>query len=618
MIKFNKWALWFNVFLLIFATFVFLKGIIENPLWFDEGWSVDVARTPDLWGRLSAGEGGLHPPFFYFIQHYNPWLTGQLFTPRLISVFATLVTLALTFRVATDIFDRKVGLTAVTLLLTNDLVIGLAPLIRHYNLYMMLATLATWFYWQYSQRWQHKWGIAYLITAILLLYTLYWGAFILIAHGLHALLFHPRQIHRMLIVGGITGLAYIPWLPILLDISSASESGYHSAITLNWAGVEILVYHLFGIPYNIFILLSLAGFAGNLNTAHWRDYLPNKKTMLVGLWLTVPLILPIIITLFFDYGLLNHRSMVGMVPAVSILIAHVLVQLRRWAFNLIFAVLVINNLSTTGFSGPPLGPWWEMGAATADCMGKNDLLVIESNDILQLVTFEQHAELAGIPRDSIYEVKRQKDPNLTQIRTKLKQDTSIDTVCWVEYLDHFRSINPHQFLGDLGFSQTAPPVNFPQNSPAYDKRYVLLDEINIWHFSREMDTEQIIDFGGILSLQKAEHFQRNDHLYLDLLWKAKTAIEQDYTISAFLLSPEGVLIRQHDSFPLEGKNMTSTWQTDMLYSDRRSLDIADLPSGRYQIGLQVYLWPDVVNLLITPCEEVDGCRYIILDTVNIK
>lgn len=404
----------------------------------------------------------------------------------------------------------------------------------------------------------------------------------------------------MVLVGIVTGLAYIPWLPILMDISSNAESGYHSAIVVNKQGLEIIAFHLFGVPYNIFIVLSLAGFIGTFHATRWQAYLPNKKTLLVGLWLIVPLILPIFSDLLFDYGLLNHRSMIGLIPALSILIAHVLVQLRRWAFNLFFAILIINNLTTTGSGGPPLGPWWEVATAMTDCMGENDLLVIESNDILQLVTFEQHAELAGIARSSIYRVKHLQDPNLIQIQARLNQDTSIDTVCWVEYLDHSRGVNTINYLGRLGFVQTAPSVNFPQEHPDYNARYILLDEITIGHYSRQPVMDSTLNFGDILLLQNTEHFQRENRYYLDLLWKPTRDLEQEYIISAFLLSMDKILVAQHDSLPFDGRSSTTTWQTHMLYSDRRSFDISNLSAGQYQLGLQVYSSLDVVNLLINP------------------
>ncbi len=100
------------------------------------------------------------------------------------------------------------------------------------------------------------------------------------------------------------------------------------------------------------------------------------------------------------------------------------------------------------------------------------------------------------------------------------------------------------------------------------------------------------------------------------MWQALGHIPNDYTVTTFLLK-DGVLVGQHDSYPLNGLNPTTLWDAGAWYYDSHAISIENLPAGEYQLGIGVYTWWDVKNLPITPC-FVDVCNTVIVDTVTIK
>ncbi|NJL95588.1 MAG: hypothetical protein HC915_18595 [Anaerolineae bacterium] len=119
------------------------------------------------------------------------------------------MSLALTYRLGRELFSPRAALAAGLLLLSNDLVNSLGPVIRHYSPAMLLALLSTWFYWRWGGRWSARWGAAYALSGLLLIYTLYNGVLVLLVHGLHSLLVRRR-------LWPIAGRRYsLRWLPAL-------------------------------------------------------------------------------------------------------------------------------------------------------------------------------------------------------------------------------------------------------------------------------------------------------------------------------------------------------------------------------------------------------------------
>jgi hypothetical protein len=78
-------------------------------------------------------------------------------------------------------------------------------------------------------------------------------------------------------------------------------------------------------------------------------------------------------------------------------------------------------------------------------------------------------------------------------------------------------------------------------------------------------------------------------LSLSIYWQPLAQPDRDYKIFVQLLSPEGQLVAQRDSQPLDGFRPTSTWHPDEEITDRYGLLLPDtLPPGVYQLMTGMY------------------------------
>jgi hypothetical protein len=78
-------------------------------------------------------------------------------------------------------------------------------------------------------------------------------------------------------------------------------------------------------------------------------------------------------------------------------------------------------------------------------------------------------------------------------------------------------------------------------------------------------------------------------LSLSLYWQALKQPDRNYKVFVQLLSPEGQLVTQRDSQPLDGFRPTSTWRPGQEITDSYGLLLPDtLPPGAYQLVVGMY------------------------------
>tara|TARA_R110000868_G_scaffold411753_2_gene708861 strand:+ start:10929 stop:12569 length:1641 start_codon:yes stop_codon:yes gene_type:complete len=174
-------------------------GLGELSLWFDECfcWKMSTYPLSEQWER-AAGDN--HPPLFYFFLKLWTLLMGH--SPaavRLFSVFAGIVTILGAFllvrEIETDVFQCskndarsiKPALFAAVLIALSPFQIEWAQTVR---MYALGAALSVWSTWALLRALTapvpriRDW-ILYALLAAGLIYTHYFGFFILAAHGIY-------------------------------------------------------------------------------------------------------------------------------------------------------------------------------------------------------------------------------------------------------------------------------------------------------------------------------------------------------------------------------------------------------------------------------------------------
>lgn len=234
-----RWAL----FLVFTLGFLVRLPRLGRDLWLDEALILFRARGADVvskiipngpeftnetlvqaggWRNLLLGiQGGYDPPIYPLLL--RGWIT--LFgdgdpAVRLLSVTLGIATLVVMFFLGRKIFDERIGLAAASVLAVVPLHIQYSQEVRPYPLAVLLVALASLAYWTayraVGRDGEWRYWLLYVGLAAAGLYTHYFTAWVLLAHGVYAL-FQPGSLRlalmkRLLATSVAILILFTPWL----------------------------------------------------------------------------------------------------------------------------------------------------------------------------------------------------------------------------------------------------------------------------------------------------------------------------------------------------------------------------------------------------------------------
>ncbi len=148
--------------------FLFLT---RKPFWFDECFSVEVARLSwhDMLRLLWRREANMS--LYYLLLRGWLHFGSSPFFIRSLSVIFSLATLPAIFWVAGRLFDRRVALLAVALMGFNAYHIRYAQEARSYSLFVLLATLSIGFFVATLREPSRRNRVGYLLASVLAVYA---------------------------------------------------------------------------------------------------------------------------------------------------------------------------------------------------------------------------------------------------------------------------------------------------------------------------------------------------------------------------------------------------------------------------------------------------------------
>jgi hypothetical protein len=607
-----RWLWLLAALLLGFA--VLVHNLEGTALWSDEGWT--IAATDDGSPLITVRDWvavDVHPPLFFI--GLNGWrvFTGEtILEMRYFSVLISAVGMALAYALGRSLFSPRAGALAALFYGLHDLVKVLTQEVRHYSAQLAVVMLALWLYWRFWQKPTRGRGIAFALGGAALLYTHYWGGFILLAAALHALITRRGKLRPFVFAFGGIGLLFAPWLPVLYSqITLERPGGLPHALDNTREAFATLIYQLVGIPELFWIILAVIGGLGVFvfcgERPHWRRWLPAPNGLLLLLAALLTPALSILLNVF--YPTLSFRSLAVIVPVVIVLAAHGLSRFRAPERTALVVFVVLYSLSTMSAGPVPRAPWPQMAAYLAEHTAGDEIALLELN-------FDDHAlayYLRRSPGDTAYALTQtERDFRPATYGDYLERALDGRSGVWVAQLgwDHIRHIRPA--LEERGFVTSAPPL-------AYEP-YVGYP-IELWRFDRPPQGEPRAVFDEVLALLRSSTGAHENGVTVNLLWSPLAEPEHNYTISTFVLGAGGAFAN-HDGFPLHGESPSLHWQTDGLYFDTHFIETAGLPPGEYQVGVQVYYFVDtgfteIENVSVSDCSDDPDCRFIIIDTVVI-
>ncbi|MCB0185244.1 MAG: glycosyltransferase family 39 protein, partial [Caldilineaceae bacterium] len=309
-----------------------------------DGWGV-------LWQRVADD---VHPPLYFLLLRGWTLAVGEApFAVRYLSAGIALVALALSYALGRLFFDRTTALFALIWLGSSGLWLYYTRETRMYTLVIALAALSFWTYECWLARPRAR--TALLAVALVngaFLYTHYAAFFLIAAQVIHLLLVHPRYLPRYFQGALLTALVYLPWVPILLQQIAARPDGLNQTlIAVNGAILNELVDVYTG-GLGVLLLLPY------LFIAKQRvRQLPWAKLLLLLLWIAIPPALMLTINAR-GIALYEARYVIGLLPAIALLTAYGIRQVKWQPFALLLLLCVVSaNLWSLRWIRPPKPPW---------------------------------------------------------------------------------------------------------------------------------------------------------------------------------------------------------------------------------------------------------------------
>jgi mannosyltransferase len=328
--------------------FLFLT---RKPFWFDECFSVEVARLTwyDFVRLLWRREANMS--LYYLLLRGWLHFGSSPFFVRSLSAIISLATLPALYWLAGRMFDRRVGLISVALMSFNAYHIRYAQEARSYSLFVLLATLSSGFFIAFLRASSRRKRLGYILASVLAVYAHLYALLLLAGQWLS--IHRTREGMRspalrrawiwialaslpLLIFAGKTGAGPIRWIqrPGLHDLLEFAQH-----IAGNDGPLLLLLYA----TACVVAIMPLE----NMKQMLRPEIIGNAwRLRFLLIWLLFPVFLMLLLSL--ARPLFLGRYFVFCLPALVILAAAGLAKLRRgWLLAAALAVILLLSLRGT-------------------------------------------------------------------------------------------------------------------------------------------------------------------------------------------------------------------------------------------------------------------------------
>ncbi len=336
-----------------------LWGLTASCLWFDEIFSVHAAEHDwgSLWSFVALDL--IHPPLFYallklWIGVGGDGLLWLRLLPVLFAVIAIFPFLSLCIELKISFWTR---LFALGLLAVNGSLIKYSQEVRMYSLLMCLSLFSMWLFARYLQR--GKSMTALVIVNVLLIWTHYFGWFVVVSEIAAILIFQRIKWRPILSMFAVAAVSFVPWgIAVLLaarDGSGLSQNigwmlrpGISAIVQFKFALVEPFYFQASNVdPMSIYWisipLMLIISAAIVVYLFGWKRLDTEEKRVvgLIAIFAVLPAITAFVASRILPYSVWGTRHLIIVFAPVSLIIALVLSNLPVYKLRLAAIALVI-------------------------------------------------------------------------------------------------------------------------------------------------------------------------------------------------------------------------------------------------------------------------------------
>jgi len=336
-----------------------LWGLTDACFWFDEIFSIHAAEHS--WSGLVpfVAKDLIHPPLFYFLLKL--WITlggeGQ-FWLRLFPVVFAVLALVPFWLLCRELKLRLVTVAvAFGLFAVNGALIKYAQEVRMYSLLLFLSLTSIWLFSRFFFRGKSFWVL--VIANVLLVYSHYFGWFVVAAEVTAILIAQRIKLLQILLMAGAVAASFAPWLFALFHFAEPGSSVRQNIGWMPRPGIGSLFELVFDLvdpfysqqstidPTANFIIavpmiIIIAGALAVYLLRFGREENRDRIFFLLGLCV-VPLLLAFVLSWLLPVSIWGSRHLIIIFPLVILLAAHVLCseRLGKWKFALIGPVAIL-------------------------------------------------------------------------------------------------------------------------------------------------------------------------------------------------------------------------------------------------------------------------------------
>jgi uncharacterized membrane protein len=357
-------------------------------LWFDEIFSVHAATQP--WDNFLSfiALDLIHPPLFYFALRGWVALGGDspewLRTLPLITWLIALIPFSLLARELK--FNFNSYLFSSCYLIFSGSILKYSIEVRMYSLMLCLSLFSAWIFTRYLNR---GGGIVALVAInSALVYTHYFGWFVISAELLIAVFLNRERLKSALVMAGVTFALFLPWI---ITVWNASNSGEGLQQNIGWMSrpglVEIIKYILNLVepfyfqtttaePLSVWWItmpLLMVVFAGSAIAILGKEVKESRPILILAILAIVPMMIAFAVSWVSPYSIWGTRHLiVAFAPAYlligTVIFGHSNIIFRRvmgGMFLVIFAAAAFVSLARER----PAAAWCQVSLLSRDLYG---------------------------------------------------------------------------------------------------------------------------------------------------------------------------------------------------------------------------------------------------------
>lgn len=381
-----------------------LWGLTDSCLWFDEIFSVHAAGQS--WDSILwfVSLDLIHPPLFYVLLKLWIGIGGE--SVLWLRLFPVIFAVIAIFPFLSLCRELKLGkwtqVVALFLLAINGSLIKYAQEVRMYSLLMCLSLFSIWLLARYFVK--GKSFIPLVIVNVLMVYTHYFGWFVVLSQVLLIAWFQRIKWRRIVVTFGVVLAAFLPWA---IAVLMAARSGSGLEQNIGWMsrpGIRQIVTFVLNIiepfyfqttsaePISVFIvtvpLLLIVVVATILYLVNWQKLSEHERRHVYFLLLLIKL--PVIITFLaswlMPYSMWGTRHLIIVFAPFCIYVAMMLTSRRvKWLPAAAVSLLLLfagYGLVVRAGKEVPQNSWCAWDGLQSSAVSQDNQMIFATEDLI--------------------------------------------------------------------------------------------------------------------------------------------------------------------------------------------------------------------------------------------